>query len=461
MNFRRWVVFTFAIHLLVIVIDKGAGFVLYKITEDNPGLKGAADMLTTLPFIMMSVANLGLATSLVYHVRKKNYDVQRVAEATSMVALIWGGLVALIAFPTIWFVVPLLQPEWELDLWLVLPLCLCVPLLLLCSYFNSIQLATDRVRDYNLLHLVGSVTFLPLFLLVFWFTGRVTEGIAIARLGTAGLLAILVVVMLRRIVKLRPRFHWDFIKDGVAFGWRANITSVLTYLNLRINIFLIPLFFIVQGGHDGQQMQAVAMAQVGFYSLALTFAELVWHFPEATRDLFFSRLAGSTHEEARRLTPVLARLCLVVSVVGGLCIYPVVSPMMSLISDHWGPLWSGPVLESLLYLLPGTVAFTVAKIIQNDLAARGHLTDCIKACSIVTVSILVADLVFVPERGAAGAAIATSIGYLASSLFCLFIYWRRTGVGCLEVLIVRRSDWRYAQMIISAVLDKVFSRRRS
>ncbi len=90
MRFRRWVVFTLAVHIAVIVLDKGAGLILWKILEDQPELKGATDLLTTLPFVMMAVANLGLATALVYHLRRKNFQVVDVARTTSMVALVWG-----------------------------------------------------------------------------------------------------------------------------------------------------------------------------------------------------------------------------------------------------------------------------------------------------------------------------------------------------------------------------------
>ena len=32
MNFRRWVVFTFLVHVLVVLVDKGGGLILYLLT---------------------------------------------------------------------------------------------------------------------------------------------------------------------------------------------------------------------------------------------------------------------------------------------------------------------------------------------------------------------------------------------------------------------------------------------
>ena len=137
MRFRRWVVFTFAVHIAVIVLDKGGGLILLKILEDHPDIKGATDLLTTLPFVLMAVANLGLAASSVFLLRKKRFEVREVAETNSMVALIWGGTVAVTALLVSQFVLPLIQPEWDYNLAYVVPICLCVPFLLTTSYFNS------------------------------------------------------------------------------------------------------------------------------------------------------------------------------------------------------------------------------------------------------------------------------------------------------------------------------------
>lgn len=134
MNFRRWVVFSFAMHVLVVLLDKGAGIVLSLLLAENPDFKGVADLLTTLPFILMAVANLGLATSLVYFVRRGKHSVQAVAETTSLVAIVWGGFVAVAGIGLMLGVIPILKPEWTVRPSLVWPVCACVPFLLLASY---------------------------------------------------------------------------------------------------------------------------------------------------------------------------------------------------------------------------------------------------------------------------------------------------------------------------------------
>jgi hypothetical protein len=109
----------------------------------------------------------------------------------------------------------------------------------------------------------------------------------------------------------------------------------------------------------------------------------------------------------------------------------------------------------MLWLIPGTVAFTVAKILQNDLAARGHLDHCLVACLIVLVTMLVLDWLWIPADGALGAARASSVAYVAASAYSLVAYRASGGAAIRECLIVRPSDWRYVTGVFAAVWEKI------
>lgn len=486
MRFRRWVVFTFLVHALVVLADKGAGLVLYSLTSERPEVHGAASLLASLPFILMALANMGLATAMVYHVRRGHYTAQVAIETTLLSALVWGGFIGAAAFGFTWGVLPLINPAWEVSGWLLAPVCAAVPLLLVMSYANSLQLACDKIRGYNLVHLVSSLVFLPLFLLVWWLTDEdVSLGVTWGRLAATLVVAALAVVMIRSFVRVRPRFHRDFLRDSIRYGWRANLTSVLTYLNHRIDLLIVGMLFaplaadvatelaeLLAEGHDfeGKDPETVArnrlvLKQVAPYSLAVTFAELVWHFPEAMRDLFFSKVASSTEDRAKVITPTLVRISVLVSAAAATAILFMVDPTMRFITwligkgDAWDVGWSGPVNEALLWLIPGTVGFTVAKVIQADMMARNLQGPCVRGCAVVFVVMLGLDFLWVPSGGATGAAQASTVAYLASSAYMLWAYRRDTGVSLSECLLLRRSDVTYIWEIVLAVWNKLRRRR--
>ena len=160
--------------LLVVLIDKGAGFVLYKLLEDTPGVKGAVDLLATLPFIMMAVANLGLATSGVYFLRKGMFGLRQVAETSSLVAVAWGTGVAAVAIVASQTVLPLIRPNWNFDLGYVVPISLCVPFLLAAFYLPAAMARARRLgRLGRILQVASGVVMLAAGLAIA--TGEMTR----------------------------------------------------------------------------------------------------------------------------------------------------------------------------------------------------------------------------------------------------------------------------------------------
>lgn len=474
MNFRRWVVFTFLVHALVVVVDKGGGLILYVLTADQPKEHGRSGIAASLPFILGAVANLGLATSLVYFVRRGKVAAQVAFETSLAVALVWGALVAGAALLFTLYAMPWLNPEWRLDWFGVLPICLAVPLLLVASYANSTQLATERIKDYGVVHLATSVGFLPAFFLLFYLLGGSVEhgdvplAVAWGRLASTAMIALLALYMVRKVVTVRARVDRGYLGEALRYGWRANLTSTLTYLNHRLDLIVLGFVFATarfEAGMDDEALMGVknlAMEQVAYYSMAVTWAELVWHFPEAMRDLFFSKVAGSSHEQARILTPVLSRLGLAISLLGAVAIVLLVDPLMSTVTwlagrdpAVWYDGWSGPVEECLWMLVPGTVGFTVSKVLQADLAARDRLQTCVNAQLVVLAVMLGLDFWLVPSHGAYGAAIASTVAYLIGTVWTLVAYSVSTGTPAWRCLIVHAQDFSYIRDITGAVLSKL------
>lgn len=476
MNFRRWVVFTFLVHVLVVLVDKGGGLILYLLTADQPEEHGRSGIAASLPFILGAIANLGLATAMVYFVRRGRTSPQVAFESSMWMALVWGGAVGLGAFVFTMYVLPWFTPEWQPDWFGVLPICLVVPFLLIASYANSTQLATDRIKDYGVVHVATAVSFLPAFFVLFFLLGgSVPDGdvplaVAWGRLFSTLLIAALALWMVSRIVKLRVRRDRTYLGHAIRYGWKANLTSTLTYLNHRIDLVVLGFVYtnaMVKLGFGGDEAEDLAAEEIAFYSMAVTWAELVWHFPEAMRDLFFSKIAGSSHEQARKLTPVLSRLGLAISLLGAVAIVLLIDPIMAAItwaargdSERWYATWSTPVESAMWLLVPGTVGYTVSKVLQADLAARNHLQTCVNACAAVLVTMLVLDFALIPEHGALGAALASTGAYLVGTVWTIAAYTRSTGTSPWACLFVQLSDFHYIRDMVRAVLAKLGRKKR-
>jgi O-antigen/teichoic acid export membrane protein len=90
-------------------------------------------------------------------------------------------------------------------------------------------------------------------------------------------------------------------------------------------------------------------------------------------------------------------------------------------------------------LLFGTLAISAWRILGNDLSARGKpmINTYLIAFSVALNIIL--NIVWIPERGIAGAALATTISYSFLFLASLFIYARISGNKIFEI-ILQKSD---------------------
>jgi peptidoglycan biosynthesis protein MviN/MurJ (putative lipid II flippase) len=139
-----------------------------------------------------------------------------------------------------------------------------------------------------------------------------------------------------------------------------------------------------------------------------------------------------------------------------------IDPMMGAITwlakgstDTWYTDWSPMVSASLWWLVPGTAAFTVSKVLQADLAARDRLQTCVNAQLAVLVSMLALDLWLIPAHGAVGAAVASTAAYLIGTVWSLVAYAQQTGTAWWRCLVVHGSDFRYIRDIVSAVVGKL------
>lgn len=443
MRFKTTLLITLCFNLFIVALDKGSGLVICWLLADKPNEKGGLDLLTTLPFILMAVSNLGLATSLVYYTRRDEVSTQTAGETTGAVALLWGFLIAGLALATIqlwyWF-----DPGTEpAPFGLLIPIVAATPFMLWISYRNSIQLVLQQIRAYNTVHLLPSLAYLPVFLLFYFVLTEKNSYMAgvYARFLPAVGLAVVVTCMLRRYVPLLPRLDLPFLKKAVTYGWRANLNSTLTYLNHRLDLYVLWLVFIPAGAISHQHGKDLIKEEVAYYSLAVTLAELIWYFPDTMRDLLFSKVAGLSREEAREFTPVVSRNSLMICLAGAALIWFLYDPLLGFVmGESWERLWSAKVGTALAWLLPGTVLFTVAKVLQADLAAQGRINSCVVLCAQVFIVMLAGDFLLAPSGGARGASIASTIAYAAAALMTLLVYARRSGVALRDLVVPRYED---------------------
>lgn len=208
----------------------------------------------------------------------------------------------------------------------------------------------------------------------------------------------------------RLRFNWAWARSLVFYGLKGHIGTIFQSLNYRLDLYLLAFFFSAR--------------EVGLYSVAVGFSELLWLVPNALGMVIGQRAVTSEWEKANRITVKVTRLML-----GGLLVLCFLWPFLAkiLIPKFFGGAFQ-EATGAVLWLMPGVWLLSLWKNLMNDISSRGYpqlKTYTSGAALIVTLTL---DFLLIPTYGIKGAAVASSGAYGVAALFGVFLYSKVTGV---------------------------------
>ena len=188
--------------------------------------------------------------------------------------------------------------------------------------------------------------------------------------------------------------------------------QVVNLVSYRIELFILRAF--------------ESLDDVGVYSIAMQAAESMWLLPAAIATAVTAPAVHATEEDAAGLIAhAVGRSLLLtagVAVVVGLAA-PFVIPLV-LGEEFSGAAWP------LVLLLPGIVAYAPVTILTVYLSLRRGRPRLSLAVSVLSLLVTTAgSLLLIPELGRRGAAISSTLGYVAGGLLAWIFFVRLAGLG--------------------------------
>ncbi len=168
-------------------------------------------------------------------------------------------------------------------------------------------------------------------------------------------------------------------------------------------------------------------------------AELIWYIPNAVSGALFPKISTLDPKTANQLTSRTCRqvlLITLVSAVGFSLIGPILIPWV------YTDKFQGSV-PPFLWLLPGIVGMSISKVISADLAGRGKPQYATYTSTITVLGTIILDIALIPAYGIVGAAIASSIVYIASSILSVIWFSKETHTQWRQVVVPTRDDLRF------------------
>jgi O-antigen/teichoic acid export membrane protein len=394
--------------------------------------RGIYTLVVSVSGLSAMVAGFGISWAGIYYIGKRQFPlVDVVATLLSVASVAAGVTMAVLAAAYVF-----LQPTYfrEISPTQAVIMVVLTGLFQLATTSSSIVLGLNRPLQYAGISAiqVGAALVIQAILAV---TGSLTATSALIAI-TAGVTisAAMGLVLVGREAPISLGLNSKILRSFFDFGIRGYAANLMMTVSYRLDALIV-------NGLSG-------VASLGYYSIATAIAEGLWYGANGLALVMFPHISSLEKMEADRITPVVCRNAVFVTLIGALIMFVL---SRQLILTIFGSAMI-PALHPLWLLLPGIVTYTAAKIITSYLSGIGKpIYSTYLAAGSMTLTVGL-DLLLIPRYGISGAAAASSIVYTCTAAASVWMFKLESGATLSETLIVKPDDFvRYRRLIDSTL----------
>ncbi len=231
------------------------------------------------------------------------------------------------------------------------------------------------------------------------------------------------------------------VKEQLTFGSQACLSSLVQYLDFRIDVFLV--------------IYMLGSAALGIYSVGIAIGEFIWQLSSAMINPALQHIGGKDRARAIEVTAKCMRHSFVLVFGAAVLVALLVGRLVPLL---YGPAFAyGAVVT--LALLPGIVAYSMMPSLAaffSQQLGKPRTPFYFSALS-MTICALVTALTL-PHFGIIAAAVATSISYTVAFVAAAVYFIRRTGIKARSIFALSTDDLRPYYMLLSSGLGAIRGR---
>ena len=399
-RFSTDVAWTLGTRMLMIVNSVAAGVIVARWL----GAKGVGELavINVAVTTVVQLGSFGLPSSNTYFIAQDSAHFRAATINSLLFALAIGTLLAVALSG-----VASLRPDWFnfISTDLIRIASVQIPFQLLTLIGLNILLAAGKIREFNLLDLAAQSFVLLNALLALIVLGLGLDALVKLNTATSVLVPIVISVLLvvagKRLVQSRWRADAALLRRMIGYGLKFHISVLVGAIIFRADLLVVNHF----RGPD----------EAGVYSVATQFSLLLMLLPSVIATLLFPRVtaeqdaSGETTWFVTRHTALIMLIC---------CLGAV--PVSFLLPLVYGSAFADAT-TLLLILLPGVYLIGLESVLVQHFNALG-LPRAIPVYWLVTLIVnLVLVFALVPQFGAYGAAIASTVSY--ALIFALVAFY--------------------------------------
>lgn len=435
MSITKGGLITFLSSVITFVIGLGTSVILARFL--GPGGRGTYALLLLVPSLLVTIGGLSIQAAIVYFSANRKYKLSHIA-STSLVSGLGLGMILISIFWVVskttvvkaFFESSSINPS---HLWLMV---FAIPLSLLYCFFTRMLLGREKIAKFNTIGIFWSVLYFGLIVIFLIVLRKGVQGAVLSYLLTVIGATALVILLVAQFTKITFSISPAFLKESVRYGSKVHLGVIAQFLNYRLDMLLIAHF--------------LNATNVGYYAIAVGLAERLWMIPGSMGTVLFPRVSAIENTRANQLTPRVSRNTLFIAFILSLGLMVLAKPLIQLLFGERF-LYS---VKPLMILLPGIVAFSVCKVLANDLAGRGR-PEFNGFAALVSLGVNIPlNLLLIPRWGISGAAFASTVAYTLAAVFSIIMFIKLSKTSLSDVLLIKADDFKIYGDMLSRILRK-------
>ncbi|MBN2070252.1 MAG: oligosaccharide flippase family protein [Candidatus Krumholzibacteriota bacterium] len=385
----------------------------------GPEIRGYYGLTVMAASMIASLGHFGLGTAITYFTGKKTYANSDILAFFTLVAFFIGSFFAILMY----LIYPHLPNIWtEISKPVMITGLIAAPFILFHNYFLRFLFALMRVKESNIAKLFLNLSYLILIIILVLIRGGSLKETILAFTLSTIVASVLSFVFFTGDMRKGWRINSTMFGPMFNMGARAYMLSVFSFINFRLDLFLIKYF--------------LTASDVSYYSIAVNVSERLWYVPNAIGAVLFPTLL-SMNKGSSEFTAKVCRNNFFIMIVLGVAI--LISAKF-LIVFMYGKEYESVSL-ALYSILWGIVIFPVYRFLSIDFASKNRLGLSVGASFIGIAVNLAANIYMIPRFGIVGAGISTSLSYSVLSIILMAIFKKENGLPLRDLFIPKRQEF--------------------
>ncbi len=419
MNLAVNILTTLSARIITLGIALVSSIVLARIL--GPEGRGLFALALLLPEMAQSFGLLGYEqANAVYAGLEPNRRRVLVWQSVALAGVI-GGAIALLAISFFAFEWPGSQTLLRGPLWIfILPLT-TVPARLAIEYWGAIVRGANHIFLLNSLEVGQRVISVLLILVLVGMLRMGVPGAVWADTITCVATFIATLALLGYIGALgAPALDRSILSRTTRFAVPAHCGSILTYLNYRVDQFIIAYLLPPE--------------QLGLYVIAVGLAERIWIPTGAVATALLPHLTNTAKRDPA-LAATTSRHVMIWTGVVCLAVFGLADVIVTLMFSTA----FAPATSPLRWLLPGIFTLSMGKVLVAEMLSREKIQFTVWLGIVAALMNIAGNLLLIPSMGISGSALASTLSYTFVSLIVVRYYLKETGLSW-RILIPRATD---------------------